>query len=115
MCRNYGLYEAKRGVREDIVRLVLDGGVLVELVGGVYFVAVGLVLHAAVANVVVIPSVEPGAVHHIANQLAAVVVVEHVVAGGTLPRERAGSRAAQRIVLVGAACYAAAVCGGAVA
>ena len=31
---------------------------------------------------------------------AAVVVGEHIVAGGTLPRERAGSRASQCVVLV---------------
>ena len=52
---------------------------------------------------VVVPSVEIGAVHHVADQLAAVVVGERIVAGGTLPRERAGSRAAQRVVLVRAA------------
>ena len=51
---------------------------------------------------VVIPSVEPGAVHHVANQLAAVVVGEYIIAGSALPCERAGSRAAQRVVLVGA-------------
>ena len=52
---------------------------------------------------VVVPSIEAGSVHHVANEFAPVVVVEYVVAGGTLPRERAGSRAAQRVVLVCAA------------
>ena len=45
---------------------------------------------------------ESGAVHHVADQLAPVVVGEHIVAGGTLPGERAGSRTAQRVVPVGA-------------
>ena len=65
----------------------------------------GAVCHAGAAcsgGAVVIPAVEPGAVHHVANQLAPVVVCEHVVAGGTLPRERAGSRATQCVVPVGA-------------
>ena len=63
------------------------------------------VCHAGAAcsgGAVVVPSVEPGAVHHVANQLAAVVVGEHIVAGGTRPRERAGSRATQCVVPVGA-------------
>ena len=93
----------------------------------------GAVCHAGAAcsgGEVVVPSVEPGAGHHVADQLtrrhpiacsplrgkrasrfvqspykpsgafAAVVVCEHVVAGSTLPRERAGSRTSQRVVLV---------------
>ena len=51
---------------------------------------------------VVVPSVDAGAVHHVADQLAPVVVGEHIVAGSTLPRERAGSRAARCAVPVGA-------------
>ena len=91
------------GGREDIVRLVLDGGVLVEGVGRVGVARGALLLDEAVSDVVVVPSIEAGSVHHVANEFAAVVVCEHVVAGGTLPRERAGSRAAQRVVLVRAA------------
>ena len=126
----------------------------------------GAACHARAAcsgGAVVVPSVEPGAVHHIADELtrrhpiacspprgkraprfasgtphcaltllrravaapqanppytvgglvqspykpsgafAAVIVSERIVAGGTLPRERAGSRAAQGVALVGAA------------
>ena len=66
----------------------------------------GAVCHAGAAcsgGAVVVPSVEPGAFHHVADQLAPVVVGEHVVAGGSLPRERAGSRTSQRVVLVCAA------------
>ena len=109
----------------------LDGGVLIELVVTCFLVA----CHARAAcssGAVVVPSVESGAVHHVADQLtrrhpiacsplrgkrasrfvqspykpsgafAAVVVGEHIVAGGTLPRERAGSRSTQCVVSVGA-------------
>ena len=62
--------------------------------------------HASAAcsgGAVIVPSVEPGAVHHVADEFAAVVVCEHVVAGGSLACERAGSRTSQRVILVGAA------------
>ena len=89
------------GGREDIVRLVLDGGVLVEGVGRVGVARGALLLDEAVSDVIVVPSVESGAVHHVADEFAPVVVGEHIVAGGTLPCERAGSRAAQGVVPVG--------------
>ena len=39
---------------------------------------------------VVVPSVESGAVHHVADQLAAVVVGEYIIAGSALPGDGAG-------------------------
>ena len=63
------------------------------------------VCHAGAAcsgGAVVVPSVEPGAGHHVADQLAPIVVCEHIVAGSTLPCERAGSRTARCVVPIGA-------------
>ena len=82
-----------------------DGGVLVELVGGVYLVAVAPVLHAAVANVVVIPAVKAGAVHYVSYQLAAVVVGVGIVPCAALAGDGACRGTAELVVGVGALCY----------